>query len=410
MPAIEEQLAELTGRVDQYPSERYPVQHATAQFHLGTAMLQLDRPGDALGPLTVAEEMFEVAGMRLERAKAANMRGVALRTTGHPREAAPSFGRAAAIFHTLDHPLEEAAASYNLGLTCCEVGETDDARQAFTHAAQLFLAAGRMSEAAAAAREKGTMMLTLGEIQGAVDVLTPAVEMAFGCRDMAGAGAAANVLGLAHLAAGDLADAAAAFRDALGAHPRSVRPAEHAMAKANLALALERSSDQARARLAAGQAMGIRTADSPVRAQAEAILQRLPPATGVELFEVLDDTPPDRWTAVVREEVLRWADAPETVRASAAVQWIDGQLAQHGRGPQFAEALLGAVLELPPDSYELVIRAVVAAVATRSDDEATQFRASVRSGMVRFAIPQWQRLAGTFNSLSTQLGQPAEWS
>lgn len=410
MNSSEDQLAELAGRLDNYPPERYPVQHATTQFHLGTAMLQADLPAEALSALQVAEGMFDDAGMPLERAKAANMRGVALRGEGRSAEAIEAFSRAAVAFHELDHPKEEAAASYNLGLACCEIGDTTNARGAFTHAAQLFVTAGRMSEAAAAAREQGTLMLRLGEISEAVTVLEPAVEMAFQVRDMAGAGAAANILGLAHLAGGDHVNAVNAFRDALGAHPRSVRPAEHAMAKANLALALERSGDLARARLAAGQALGIRAAEGPVRDQAKLILERLPPPTGTELFDVLDDTESERWTAVVREEVLRWADATDAKRAAAAADWVAGQARQRGRGPQFAEALLGAILELPPASYELVIRAIVAAVATRDEGDAEQFRASVRSGMARFAIPQWQRLAGTFNAAATELGQPAEWS
>lgn len=408
--ALEEQIAELSARLDTYHPQRYPVQHATAQFHLGTAMLQADRVVEALACLGTAEEIFGAVGLSLERAKAANMRGVALRTAGSRDQAVEAFTRAARAFRELAHPVEEAAASYNLGMASCGRNNPDDARRAFTHSAQLFVAAGRMPEAAAAAREHATLLLGLGEVSAAVELLAPAMEMAFRGRDMAGGGAAANALGLALLATGDIDAAVSAFRDAVGAHPRSVRPAEHAMAKANLALALEQGGDSARSRLAADQALGIRTAAEPVRAQAEEILKRLPPATGAELFDVLDDTPVDRWVSVVREELLRWADAVSRVRADAAAAWVDGHLRQPGRGAEFAQGLLGALLELPPASYEAVVRDIVMAVADRSTEDSERFRAAVRSGMARFALPQWQRVAATFNAASTELGEPAEWS
>ena len=410
MPPLDEQIAELSGRLTRYPPQRYPVQHATTQFHLGTALLQADRVPEALAALSTAEQGFAKAGLALERAKAANMRAVGLRTAGRPDQAAEAFSFAVNEFSALGRGLEAAAASYNLGLACGDSGDLAGAGQAFTRAAELFSAAGRGAEAAAAAREHGTLLLTSGEVAAAVEMLEPAVELAFRSGDMAGAGATANALGLAHLAAAQATAAAASFRDALGAHPRSVRPVEHAMAKANLALALERAGDTARSRLAARQALGIGSAPAAVCSQAQQVLQRLPPATGAELFDVLEDTPPDSWVALVREEVLWWADASPTARAGAASAWVEGQLRRPGRGAQFAESLLGALLELPPAAFQVVVKSIVLAAADRSLDDAQAFRAGVRSGMARFALPQWQRLAAAFDAASAELGVAAQWS
>jgi hypothetical protein len=182
------------------------------------------------------------------------------------------------------------------------------------------------------------------------------------------------------------------------------------MVKANLALAHERSGDTARAQLAAQQALGVSGADPAVRAHAQQVLDRLPEASGGELFAVLDEEPTTRWAATMREEVQRWADATTAVRQAAAAAWVDGQLHRPGREYELAQTLLGALLELPPPAYLRVVAAVVVAVGRRSDEDADRFRAVTRSAMARFPIPQWQRLAATFDEQARERGQPAEWA
>jgi len=407
---FEEELDALRSRLARYPVERYPVQHATCQFHLGTLLLQAERTHDALEALSAAESGFAACGMALERAKAANMRGVTWRAAGDPVRARESFERAAEGFRALDRPVEEAAASFNLGLIRADLGDVAGARTALERAERLFRAAGRNAQAAAARREHGSVLLQSGDLDTAIRLLEPAVQVALDSGDPAGAGAAANTLGLSHLGRGELDAAVTAFHVALSAHPRSVRPAEYAMVKANLALAHERNGDVPRALLAAQQALGVTTAAAPVRSQAQQVLDRLPAASGAELFAVLDDEPAERWPQTVREEVVRWADASTAMRHSAATSWVEGQLERPGLGHPLAQTLLSALLELPPPAYLRVVAALVAAVGRRSPEDAESFRTVTRSAMARFPLPQWQRLAATFDQQALEQQQPATWT
>lgn len=402
-------LEELRSRLLRYPIEQYPVQHAVSQFHLGVALLQSDRAQEALGALALARAGFADAGLTLELAKAENMQGVALREVGDLPGAGRAFAAATADFAKLDQPLEEAAASYNLGLVLRLLGGSASAKAALARAGELFTAANLPIQGGAAARELGTLLLTEGRLDEAVTVLTDAMDKARSGGDAAGTGAAANTLGLAHLAAGARDEAVLAFRTAASTHPRSIRPAEHAMAKANLALAYE-TQDPERARLAAGQALAVRAAPAPVRAQAEAVLTRLPAYTGGELFAVLEDEAGDEWAVVLRDEVTRWVDCSPAARAEAAGHWVGGVLQRSGRGPEFMEGFLNALLELPPVAYERIIEAVVLASARESAEGADRFRAISRSAMARFPIPQWQRLAATFDRVAAANGTPASWS
>ncbi len=363
-----------------------------------------------MAALQTAQARFAACGMVLERAKAANLVGVALRTLGRSAEASRIFADAARDFNRADKPEEEGAALFNRGLVLAQQGDFSAAQSALRRAEALFAAAGRPAQAAAAAREHGGVLLQAGDAATAIDLLSPAVDMAWQGGDSAGAGATANVLGLAYLATGDNDRAIEAFRQALSAHPRSVRPADYAMAKANLALAHERRGDTAQAVLAGQQALGVPAVAPLVRAQARELLERLPAASGHELFAVLDEEPMARWPVVVREEVVRWADGVPGARLDAAAAWIDGQLGRPDRAHDLAQTLLGALLELPPPGYQRVVTALVQAVARRDDADADEFRRVTRSAMARFAIPQWQRLAATFDQTAVEHGQPAAWA
>lgn len=408
--ALDSDLETLRVRLLRYPPEQYPVQHAVTRFHLGVAFLQAGQAEQALAALDAARSGFATAGLALEEAKAVNMHGVALREVGDMAAAAVAFRAAAAGFAGLDQRLEEAAASYNLGLVGRLLGDVETARAALTRAVELFTAANLPVQGGAAARELGTLLLTDGQLDEAITVLTDAVGRAQDGGDGAGTGGAANILGLAQLAAGAPEAAVLAFRTAAGAHPRSLRPAEHAMAKANLALAYERGKDPARARLAVGQALAVPTLSGPVRHQAEAVLGRLPVATGAELFGVLENEPIDQWPALFRDEVTRWGDLSVADRAEAAENWVAGVLDRSGRGPEFTEGFLNALLELPPAAYERIVEAIVRATGDRGEAAADRFRSITRSGMARFPIPQWQRMAATFNRAAQRDGEHAGWS
>ncbi len=409
MDDLDAAISELRGRLLRYPEDRYPVQHATTQFHLGVALLNANGSvEEAEAALRTSCRLFHPERLPLEHAKARNMLGVALRTAGNPAEAVDAFAAAAAGFERQDRPLEQAAALYNLGLVQRDTGDPDAAAECFEQSGRLFGERKLPQQASAAARELGATLLAQGALDAATSALEQAVELADQARDRAGLGSAANTLGLTHLAAGNGAQAVEAFRTAVVACPRSVRREGYAMAKANLALAFEQIGDAARARLAARQARDTPDAPEPVRAQASAVLARLGDEPG-DLQTVLEQEPVAAWPAVVREELVRWADLGEAERRAELAAWIDGQLARPGSGPDLAEAWLGMLLEMPPDAMQALIRSCLEALGRHEEDAQERFRFQVARAMPRFPVPQFIRLGDTFNHIAEELGQKAAW-
>lgn len=400
---------ELIARLGRFPADRYPVQHATTQFHLGSTMLHAGKSSPALAALTAAHEGFSRAGMRVEQAKAAVMLGVALRAAGKLDEACIALSKAGEEMAALDQPTEQAAAAYNLGLVRADQGDPEGAQTVWIQARDLFLVAGYPVQAAAAAREIGTLRLNAGQFQLAIPMLEQAMDLAERSRDERGVGAAANALGLAWLATDEPVAALSSFLRALGAYPRSLRPADHAMVKANLALAHEQVGDVARARLAARQSLALAAAAGPVRAQAQSLLARLPGDDYKDLLVVLDVTAREEWLTAVRDEMARAVDLTEAQRSALVCCFMDGVLDRPGTSYQLVETLFQVMLELPPGPFDLLVVAVVHAQSGRSEQACDRLRAVTMSAMARFPLPQWQRLAASFNAAAEASGQPAGW-
>jgi tetratricopeptide (TPR) repeat protein len=405
----EEAIRELEGRLARYPADRYPVQHGTAAFHLGVVLVDAGRHEEGELALARAAELLDPDGLPVEHATALNARGAALRLLGRHEEAAAAFTQASRGFAAAERPLERGAAEFNLGLVQRELGVPDDALTALGRARELLDPTAAPAQACAAAREEAATLLTLGRLGDAAAVAGEAEELAVRAGDEAGRGASANVRGLALLGLEQPEDAAAAFRDAAAASPRSVRPDGYAMAKANLALALERAGDAPRGRLAARQALGVAGGPPPVREQARAVLERLGDRPG-DLLRVLDDEPRDAWPAVLREEVARWADAAEAERDGELEQWVGGLLARPAAVDDLAEAWLGVVLELPPQAMDAVLAAALRALEPHPPREHARFRATVERASARFHVPQLLRLRDTFARLAHGLGVEDAWS
>ena len=399
-----EVLAERLGR---YPVQRYPVQHATTQFHLGTLLLHAGETAGALRSLIAAADVFERVGMRPEQAKATLMVGVALRTVGRLDDAAAALASAGAVLDTLDLPAEQAAAAYDLGLVRQDIGDLEGARAAWSRARQLFLAAGYPAQAAAAARDHGASLLAAGRSSDAAALLEQAVALAERAGDRPGEGMAANALGLARLAEGQPDAAVEVLGRALAAFPRSVRPAEHAMAKANLALAHEDAGRVAHARLAARQALAVSSAALTVRSQARALLDRQPGEATEDLLTVLDTEDRGQWVPLLREEMLRTTELPRAERCAVVGGFLAGALSRPGSAYELVESLLHVVIELPPSTYQLLVTAIADAEGMTGNPE--RLRTVVGSAMARFALPQWQRLATGLNVAAEAAGQSATW-
>jgi tetratricopeptide (TPR) repeat protein len=398
----------LRSRLDRYPADRYPVQHATAQFHLGSVLLEANQMPAALEALEAAERIFAELGMQLEHAKAMMMHGVARRGIGEADVAERQFASAAEIFVAAGQPLELAAAHFNLCLVRAGAGDLAGASGSFAKVCDGFRAAGLAVWAAVAAREHGTAWFNGGKPEVAIPLLEDAVALA-GDADPAGAGAAANVLGLAQLAVNLPAAAVRSFRVALGWHPRSVRPAEHAMVKANLALAYQAAGAAAAARLTAGHALTLHQAPEEVRNVAAGVQRRLPPEAGSDLFAVLHQEPVERWEIWVRDEVLRWSESDLATRNEEAVRWLREQVRCGAKGVEYAQVLLGVILELPPAAFDRIVAALVEAAAAVDPVEADRFQSVTRSAMARYPVPQWQRLAASFTAAAEQAGHPQRW-
>lgn len=401
-------VAELRDRLRRHPADRQPLQHATAQFHLGGVLLGADALDEAEAAFAEAAALFGARGARPEQAKALNGLGATLRASGRPALAVRAFTHAAAGLAAAGLPLEEGAARCNLGIALRDDGRGEESAGELARAVELLDPAEVPAQAAAAAREYGVTLLALGELARAEPVLVTAVALADRAGDEAGRGAAANALGLAFLAGGRAAEAAEAFATAAAASPRSVRPEAFAMAKANLALAWERSGGPARARLAARQALAVRAAAEPVRAQAAGVMTRLGSGES-DLRTVLEEETDEGRARLVREELLRGADAAEAELARDSRAWLDAHTASTLEPVAVAELWLGGLLELPPDALERFARAAVAASMDLDDDGRASFRQAVTRAMSRFHVPQMMRLEEVFARAAADASDPSPW-
>lgn len=401
-------IAAIGDHLRAHPAHRFPLEHAAGQFHLGIALVEEGRVEEARAALELASELFAGRDRPVELAKARNGLGAVLRLLGDPAAAADAFTQAAEAFADGGLAAEQGAALFNLGLARRESGEQEGARDAFAQARSLLDGTAPPAQVGAAARELGATLLLLGDGDAAAEALAQAVELAARGRDTAGVGSAANALGLAHLAAGRTEQATAAFHAAVTHHHRTLHPEGHAMAQANLALAYEQAGDALRARTAARHALGVPAVPPPVREQATAILDRLPPQPGDAVALLLDE-PRERWPALMRTEIAWWLDAGDEAREAAAAGWVAAQAASDDFGEELAHALLGAALELPAEATDRVVAAVVRGAGAADPQAAARFRAQVARALPRFHLPQWQRLEQSLDRLASEAGQ-APWS
>jgi tetratricopeptide (TPR) repeat protein len=402
-------LDDLRRRLGRFPPDRYPVQHATTQFHLGAALLDGGRAHDAVAALRTSVGLFRPEHLPVEHAKAANLLGAALRAIGDPASAAGAFGRAVTLFEAAELPLERAAAGFNLGLAQRDTGDDAGAARSFATALETFESAGAAAQSSAAARELGAALLDLSDVDGAVELLERSVRHADRAGDLAGRGVALNALGLGYLAAERPDEARHAFEDAAAAHPRSLRPEFHAVAKTNLALAAEAGGDEGLARLTARQARDVANAPAVIVDRAAAILDRLGEDAGA-LHAALDgERREDRWIAVLRDELTWLVEAPKAERARGIGAWIDGLAARPGEAEARVYCWMSVLLELPPPGMETLLEDSLRLLPDRDAETRELVDDAVERSMVRFGGPQFLRVKEALNGISEGLGQPPAW-
>jgi tetratricopeptide (TPR) repeat protein len=408
-PALEDAIEDLRRRLVRHPPERYPIQHATAQFHLGTALAQTNELEAAQRALKTAAALFAEAGLAVEAAKAANGLGAVLRARGDLRRAARAFADAAEAFRGAARDLEQGAAHHNLGLVQKAMGHGNAALSNFSRARLLLDEQAAPRQAAAAAREKGVALLEAGHPRAAAAELEDSMRLFEESGDLAGLADAANSHGLALLAAGDTGTAIESFKRSAAASPPGIRPRDFAVAKANLASAYERRGEVPRARTSALQAMAVSELPKAVAAQAQGVLRKMGRRPG-DLFSVLQAEDRELWPAIVRDELRRWAADTEENRAAEAKEWV--RLQAHGpeAAADMVEALVGGLLEMPPDDLVLIVRSALLAAAELPPHQAETWRAEVDRIFARFPVPQWQRLQHLFAAVSSDLGVEGTWS
>lgn len=395
-------ISELNERLARYPAARYPVQHATAQFHIGTIFTNDGRLEEAESALRAAIELFAPSNLSVERAKSLNALGAVLRLQGRLDEAARAFEVAFRLFEQSDAPLESGAAAFNLGLTARDRGNGEIAIESFKAAQALLKADGVRPQAAAAARELGATYLMVGDHTEAIAALEESVDLAKRFGEQADIGAAANALGLAQLAANNPLSAASSFRTAAAANPKMVRPEAYAMAKVNLALAYEQAEEPARSRLAARQALKVTSAAEVVRAQASGILARLGHPTD-DLLQVLKQEDQDHWPGIIRQELAWWDEADFAELGEEAKTWLLGLVDSGEHADSLAEAWVAVLLEQSPAQMERVISLVLEASRAQPDATRTSFQSLINRTMPRFHAPQYMRLKDSFSSIARRL-------
>lgn len=89
--------------------------------------------------------------------------------------------------------------------------------------------------------------------------------------------------------------------------------------------------------------------------------------------------------------------------------WVEGQVDRPEATAQLADALLRGLLELPPEDFEQLLRALVEAVGGVAPDTAGAFRSQTARAMAAFHLPQEARLREAFNRLAAEVGQAPEW-
>ncbi|MFJ6063698.1 tetratricopeptide repeat protein [Streptomyces tendae] len=208
------------------------VNEARAWSHLGNALQEVDRAGDAVDALVRARDLFQAsAGQRHHEAMAWGNLGNALHEAGRVEEAIDAHTRARDLFQSTGHRQHEAGAWGNLGSAMGEAGRMDDAIDAHIRARDLLRAAGdRLGEGRAWHNLAVTLMDT-GRIEESIVAYGKDLEICLELEDGYGAGQCLYNLAFTLRASDRPREARAAWLQAADAFSRANAPAEAAQAR-----------------------------------------------------------------------------------------------------------------------------------------------------------------------------------
>lgn len=405
---------------------RRPHDHAVAAYRLGLAYSESPN-GDptqnlrrALSCYELAARIFNPAFDPVEHARTLNAMGAARRTLGDLQGAADLFERAGALLEGRDHDPELAATLNNLGLARSGVGEVGPALQAFDRAVQMFDPAtpeGRRN-LVATLHNRGQAFGMLGTVEGLTDALDD-YALALEHLDPEEApyhyGLVHHSIGAAAVALAEvqpeersarLEQARAALTEALGVFSRSAFPFQHALAKHNLGLTwagLGDSTSQRRALVCFEDAVSVldprlhaaawqQSYASLAKAEAELAAEH-PEWTRTDHFvALLAEVEPEVRGSLVRERLARLMALPGPAAGAALVELGTSVFAQPVRDARAVViAELSAVMELPNDAQEAVVRALMDA-RNKLEPEARERADQVLEGAVGNALDGPQRI------------------
>ncbi|MEU7473149.1 tetratricopeptide repeat protein [Streptomyces sp. NPDC044984] len=208
---------------------------AIAWDHLGIALREAGRAGEAIDALTRARGLYQAIGDRHDEAVAWNNLGVALRKEGRAGEAIDALTRARELFHAVGDRRREADAWNNLGVALKEAGREGEAIDAHNQARGLYRAAGHRHGEAVAWNNLGVTMGEAGRAEEAIEAYDRSLELRRGLEDWHGEGQTLHNLALAHKAAHRPAEARAAYLQSADAFTRANAPTEAAQARTHAA-------------------------------------------------------------------------------------------------------------------------------------------------------------------------------
>lgn len=400
MGAIEGLEAQLRA----VPRATRPYEHAAIAYRLGLAYAEnpvgnrAELLRKALACFDVAAAIFDPRFEPTEHARVLNAAGASHRALGDRRKAADLFQKAAQLFEGRERDDERAAALNNLGLARSELGEIDAAVAAFDEAAALFdtgTADGRRG-LVATLQNRGQAHASSGTEEGLEAALAD-FEEAQGDLDADEApyhfalihhsiGAACSALaGLRPEERGRLLEEAVnAFRESLTVFTRTGFPYQHALAKHNLGLGLAGQAEVAGAQEGGGgkvRLQNLRRAlacfedaiallDTRLHAdawrQAYASLSRVEEQLAVDVpgasrpihFATLVAwTSEEERAALIKERVIRLLSLPDARRRSLLTEMAMASLQVGSRGQLIMEAELKSLMELPPETLDVALRA-----------------------------------------------------
>lgn len=394
----------LEAQLKTTPRATRPYEHATIAYRLGLAYAEnpvgnrSELLRKALACFDVAAAIFDPRFEPTEHARVLNAAGASHRAMGDRRKAAALFQKAADLFEGRDRDDERAAALNNVGLARSELGEIDEAVTAFDQAAALFdtsTADGRRGlvatlhnrgQAHAASNTEEGLEAALAdfeEAQGDLDADEAPYHHALIHHSI---GSACNALAARRPEerARLLEEAVGAFRESLTVFTRTGFPYQHALAKHNLGLAQAGQAELAgqqeggggKARLQnlrralANFEDAIAMLDTRLHADAwkqayaslsrveEQLAAEMPGASRALQFATLvASTTEEERSALIRERVIRILALPDARRRGLLAEMAAASLQVGSRGQLIMEAELKSLMELPPETLDVALRA-----------------------------------------------------